>query len=251
MLIDSHCHLDLLSGELKPYLVNARQNGVFGCISVCVDLSSFPTILKIAETHDNIYCTAGVHPSEKIPPGLSSDMLVKMVQHPKVVAIGETGLDYHYGDRPKEQQELFRLHIQAAKKAKKPLVIHLRDADKDLLDIMKEENARDAGGVMHCFTSTKETAYQLLDWGFFIGLSGIVTFPKAAPIREVIKTLPLSRILLETDSPFLAPLPKRGTRNEPAFLKHTAEYLAKFLGVDFEALAKRTTDNIESFLANS
>lgn len=247
MIVDSHCHLDCLDltkydGDLEGALQTAKDNGVEHFLCVCIDLPNFPKVLQIAEAHPNIHCSVGVHPNHKDDPTPSVDELLRLAEHPKIVAIGETGLDYYYHAIDNEwQRERFRNHIRAANTCHKPLIIHTRDARDDTLAIMAEEKAQT--GVMHCFTETWEMARAALDMNFYISFSGIVTFKNATELKEVAKKVPMDRILIETDSPYLAPVPFRGKPNEPAYVRHVGEYLAELKGISFEELAHITTDN--------
>lgn len=249
MLVDSHCHLDFpdYDGRIAGVLDKMRARKVTHALCISVNLEGFPKVLRLAEQNPNLYATVGVHP-DQLPdvPGatVSQAELVSLSHHPKVVAIGETGLDYHWVKGDAEwQRERFRVHIRAARECRKPLVIHTRDSAEDTLRIMREEGAGEAGGVMHCFTETLDVAQAAIDLGFHISFSGIVTFKNAVALKEVARTLPLDRIMVETDSPFLAPVPHRGKTNEPAFVSHVAEELARLRGVTTEAIAAATSAN--------
>lgn len=246
MLVDSHCHLDF--PELFSNMADIRramtEHQVSHALCISVTLPEYPKVLAIAEMYDNFYASVGVHPDYENEAALAVDELVKLAQHPKVIAIGETGLDYFRLTGDLEwQRTRFRTHIRAAIQAKKPLVIHTRAAAEDTLRIMQEENAELAGGVMHCFTESLEVARQAIALGFYISFSGIVTFKNAAVIKEVARNIPLDRILVETDSPYLAPTPYRGKTNQPAYVKYVAEEIAKLRGISFEAVADATTQN--------
>ncbi|MDR1710218.1 MAG: TatD family hydrolase, partial [Candidatus Accumulibacter sp.] len=213
MLIDSHCHLDLpeLSRRLPEALEAMRRNDVGGALCASVTLEDFPRVLALAEANVRIWATVGVHPSEDEAREPTVEELVRLASHPKVVGIGETGLDYHWHkDAPEWQRERFRTHIRAARQAAKPLVVHNRDATDDTLRLLAEENAGEAGGVLHCFTGSWETARRALDLGFHLSLSGVVTFKNARHVKDVARRAPLDRLLVETDSPYLAPEPFRG-----------------------------------------
>ncbi|WP_024301484.1 TatD family hydrolase [Pseudogulbenkiania sp. MAI-1] len=246
MLVDSHCHINFpdLAARLPEVLANMRQNGVSHALVIGVSRPKYPEVLALAEAHDNLYATVGVHPDDPDAVEYSEDELVAHAAHPKVVGIGETGLDYHWcqGDLT-WQHERFRTHIRAARRVGLPLVIHTRESAADTVRLMREENAGEAGGVMHCFTESWEVAQQALDLGFYISLSGIVTFKNALQVKEVAQKVPLDRLLVETDSPYLAPVPFRGKTNEPAYVKHVAEHIAELRGLSFEAVAEATTDN--------
>ena len=246
MLIDSHCHLDFpeLAGRLDDVLRLMRENGVTHALSVSVSMETFPAIQRIAEKYPNVYASVGVHPDSDEAGTPTVEELVSLARHPKVVAIGETGLDYFRLKGDLEwQRERFRTHIRAAREARKPLIIHTRSAADDTLRIMREEGADKAGGVMHCFTESWETAQAAMGLGFYISFSGIVTFKNAAALREVAQKVPLERMLVETDSPYLAPVPYRGKINEPGFVKYTAEEIARLRGVSLDEIAGHTTRN--------
>ncbi len=246
MFIDSHCHLDFpeLSEKLPELLTHMATNQVTHALCVAVDLPDFPKVLALAEQHDNLYASVGVHPDYQDTPEPTVEQLVQLADHPRVVAIGETGLDYFRLKGDLEwQRERFRTHIRAARKAGKPLIIHTREASADTLKIMREEGAQEAGGVMHCFTENWEVAEQAMELGFYISFSGIVTFKKAQSIKEVAQKMPLARMLIETDSPYLAPVPFRGKQNEPAFVKHVAEEIARIRGDSIENIATATSNN--------
>jgi TatD DNase family protein len=250
ILVDSHCHLNFqpLHANLDTVLANARANGVAYMLCVSVTLETFPEIRAIAGQHSHVYASVGVHPNERDVRDPTADELVALAEDDRVVAIGETGLDYF---RSKEdaggsmdwQLQRFRNHIQAARTARKPLIIHTREAADDTLRLMREEGAQEPGGVMHCFTESWDVARQALDLGFYISLSGIVTFRNAEALREVARKVPEDRLLVETDSPYLAPVPHRGKSNEPAFVRNVAEFVAELRGVPFETLAQSTTRN--------
>ena len=246
MLVDSHCHLDFpdLSRRLPEILGRMNENGVGWAVCIGVNLEDFPGVLALAESHPNLYATVGVHPEYSDAEDPSEEQLVELADHPKVIAVGETGLDYYWQkDRPKWQRDRFRRHIRAAIRARKPIVVHMRDAADDTLSILKEEGAQAVGGVMHCFTETWEVAREALDLGFHISFSGIVTFKNALAIKEVARKTPLDRILLETDSPYLAPVPYRGKPNEPAYVRHVAEEVARLRGLSPEQVGEATTTN--------
>jgi len=246
MLVDSHCHLDFpeLAGEIDSVTALMRENRVTHALCVSVTLEDFPRVLALAERFDNIYASAGVHPDYPDVPAVSVDELVRLADHPKVVAIGETGLDYYRitGD-VQWQQERFRAHIRAARQCRKPLIIHTRSAAADTLRLMREEGAREAGGVMHCFTESREVAEAAMDLGFLISFSGIVTFRNAIEMKEVARRVPLDAMLVETDSPYLAPVPFRGKTNQPGLVKYVAEEIARLRGIAPEDVAEATTRN--------
>lgn len=251
MLIDSHCHLDRLDlapfgGTLDGVLEHARSMGVTRFLSISVDLNEYPTLIGIVEKHDNIWMSVGVHPSDvkDIP---TVEQLVQLCEHPKVVAIGETGLDYYKASASdfEIQQESFRIHIRAAVQTGLPLIIHTREARADTIRLLKEEGAERCKGVLHCFTESLEMAEEAMALGFYVSISGIVTFKNAIELKEVAKALPLDRLLVETDSPYLAPVPHRGKSNYPGYTRFVAEYIAELRGIPFETLAEATTQNFE------
>jgi TatD DNase family protein len=246
MLVDSHCHLDFpaLADRLAEVFAAMRDNGVGCAVCIGVTLEDFPRVLALAEAHAHILATVGVHPETTDVREPSVDELVQLAAHPKVIGIGETGLDYHWHkDAPAWQRERFRTHIRAAREAGKPLVVHNREAAADTLRILEEENAGEAGGILHCFTETWDVARQALDLNFYISLSGIVTFKNARTVKEVARRVPLDRLLVETDSPYLAPAPYRGKINQPAYVKHVAEEIAALREMPVEALENATTEN--------
>ena len=249
MFIDSHCHLDFpdLAKDLDELLRKMQENQVTHALCVSVNLPDFPRVLALAEAHDNLFASVGVHPDyeDEIEP--QADELAELANHPKVIAIGETGLDYFRLQGDLEwQRERFRQHIRAARKASKPLIIHTRSAAADTLRIMQEEGADQVGGVMHCFTESWEVAQQAIAMNFYISFSGIVTFKNAVALKEVAKNIQLDRMLIETDSPYLAPVPFRGKLNQPAFVRYVAEEIARLRGLTLEAVAEATSRNFFS-----
>ena len=249
MFVDSHCHLDFpgLADRLPEVLDNMRANHVTHAMCISVDLDDFPKVLSVAESAPNLYASVGTHPDHEAVHEPSVDELVRLADHPRVIAIGETGLDYYRltGDLG-WQRERFRVHLRAAREAAKPLVIHTRSAAEDTLAIMREERAGEAGGVMHCFTETWEVAEAALELGFHISFSGIVTFKNAKQLHDVAQRVPLERMLIETDSPYLAPVPFRGKTNEPAYVVHVAEAIAKLRGIGVAEVARATSANFFS-----
>ena len=250
MFIDSHCHLDFPEyRERLPEVLESMVNaGVSHALCVAVDLPDFHLVKKLVETYPQLYGSVGVHPDYEDTPEPSEDQLVALSNHPKIVAIGETGLDYYrMGERAYKdmewQRERFRTHIEAAKTSKKPLIIHTRNASEDTIDILRTTQADQVGGVMHCFTESKEVARLAMDLGFYISFSGIVTFKNALDIKETCKYVPLDRMLIETDSPYLAPVPHRGKVNQPAWVSHVAEYIADLKGVTTPEIGHITTQN--------
>ncbi|RJF83960.1 TatD family deoxyribonuclease [Azospirillum cavernae] len=249
MLVDSHCHLDFpdFAEELDAVVHRARAAGVGRMVTICTYLTRFDRILAVAERYDDILCTVGVHPHQAAEEFdvTTVEALVERARHPKVIGLGETGLDYFYDKSPREQQqECFRRHIRASLDTGLPLIIHTRDADADTMRIVKEETAgQTVKGLLHCFSSGRALADEALDYGFTLSLSGIVTFKKSEELRDIVKDVPLDRILVETDAPYLAPIPFRGKRNEPAYVAHTAACVAAIKGVSADELARITTDN--------
>ena len=253
-LTDSHCHLNFetLQNNFPQVLQNARECGVGHMLCVSVTLEKFPEVLALAHAHPNIFASVGVHPDEQQGRDPSVDDLVQLAQDPRVIAIGETGLDYFRlkGDMT-WQQERFRRHIRAARTTGKPLIIHTREAAADTIRILREEGADSVGGVMHCFTESFETAQAALDLGFYISFSGIVTFRSAEALRAVARKVPDDRLLVETDAPYLAPMPHRGKTNEPAFVRHVAEQLASLRSTSLDELASVTTRNFFSLFTTA
>lgn len=245
MLVDSHCHLDFAesAAERREIVARAHAAGVATLLTIGTRLDEFPSVLAIAEADRDIWCSVGVHPHEaKDHATLGSDELAQLAAHPKVVGIGETGLDFHYDLSPRDVQErVFRAHIAASRATGLPLVIHAREADDEIARILGEE--RPPPGVMHCFSSGPGLAEAALRLGFYISISGIVTFKNATELRAIVRDLPLDRLLVETDSPYLAPVPYRGRRNEPAFVAATAAAVATLKEMTPEALAAATTAN--------
>ena len=251
MFIDSHCHLDFpeFQARLPEVLGNMELAKVTHALCVSVDLPDFPNVLKLAQDHPHLYASVGVHPDYEDTPEPTLEFLVETaLKHSKIIAIGETGLDYYrMGDRSYEsmewQRERFRTHIRASIATKKPLIIHTRSASEDTIKILKEEGAHQIGGVMHCFTESFEVAKAAMEMGFFISFSGIVTFKSAKELQETCKQVPLERMLIETDSPYLAPIPFRGKINEPAWVSKVGEFIADLKGVPLEVIANHTSNN--------
>jgi TatD DNase family protein len=246
MFVDSHCHLDFpeLVEELPAVLDAMAANRVTHALTISVNLATLPEVLKLAATHANLYATVGVHPDTEDASEPSVDQLVALAAQPKVVAIGETGLDYYRLTGDLEwQRARFRNHIRAARACGKPLVIHTRAAGEDTLAIMREERASEAGGVMHCFTETWDVAQAALAQGFHISFSGIVTFKNARAVKDVALRVPLERMLIETDSPYLAPVPYRGKTNQPAYVRYVAEEIARLRETTVEEIAAATSAN--------
>ena len=246
--IDSHCHINFpeLAANMSDVLAQMRQNEVVSALCVSVNLADFPQVLALAEQYPHIFASVGVHPDYEGVEEPDVARLVGLAQHPKVIAIGETGLDYFRLKGDLEwQRARFRNHIRAARASSKPLIIHTREAAADTLRIMAEENATEASGVMHCFTETWEVAEAALAMGFYISFSGIVTFKNAKQLKEVARRVPLERMLIETDAPYLAPVPHRGKLNQPAYVKHVAEEIALLRGIGVDEVGRRTTENFE------
>lgn len=244
-LVDSHCHLDFpeLAADVPAILDDMRSHDVTHALCVCVTIADFPKVKALADAHDNLFASVGTHPDYE-DHVVEKDALVSLASQPKVLAIGETGLDYYRLQGDLEwQRERFRTHIRAAREARKPLIIHTRSAAADTIRIMQEERADEVGGVMHCFTETWETAQSALALGFLISFSGIVTFKNATALKEVARQVPLDRLLVETDSPYLAPVPYRGKTNRPGWVRFVAEEVARLRGVPLEQIAEATTAN--------
>lgn len=246
MLVDSHCHLDFpeFSGRAQEILDAMAANGVTHALCVSTNLVDFPSVLAWAEGHDNIFASVGVHPDHAVEDEPTVATLAGLADHPKVVAIGETGLDYFRRQGDLEwQRRRFRIHIRAALECGKPLIVHTRAAPEDTLRIMREESAERVGGVMHCFTESLAVAEAAMRMGFLISFSGIVTFKNATALKDVARTIPLDRMLLETDAPYLAPVPHRGKVNQPAYVLHVAEEIARLRGCALSEIAHETTAN--------
>ncbi len=251
-LIDSHCHLNLLDlapfqGDLQKVLDEASEKQVTKFLSVSVDLSQHEELVSIAERFQNVYISVGMHPNEHPHQEIDKAILKQAANHPKVIAIGETGLDYYRSEGDLTwQKNRFIQHIEVAKETQKPLIIHTRQAKEDTIEILQAHQADEVGGVMHCFTEDWNTAKKALDLGFYISISGIVTFKNAVELQDVAKKVPISRLLIETDSPFLAPIPFRGKPNLPGYVYYVAEFLAKLRDIDIVEIAKETTKNFNT-----
>lgn len=253
MFVDSHCHLDFpeYANQVPTLLERMKAAKVTHAMCISVDMPDFPNVLALAEAYENLFATVGTHPDYEDTPEPTEDQLVELANHPKILAIGETGLDYYrIGDRTyaqmEWQRERFRTHIRAAKRANKPLIIHTRSASEDTIRILKEEGANQVAGVMHCFTETWDVAQAAMELGFYISFSGIVTFKNAKELQETCKKVPLNRMLIETDAPFLAPIPHRGKTNEPAWVSHVGEFIANLRGISVEEVAQATTHNFKT-----
>ena len=246
MLVDSHCHIPLLGKEMdaNELIANAKALGVEHMLCVSVDLETYPEILELAEQHDCIYASVGVHPNTVMDEDVTEETLVELAANEHVIAIGETGLDYFRSEGDLEwQRERFRTHIRAAKSVNKPLIIHTREAGEDITRILEEEGADEVAGVMHCFVENWETAKKAMDLNFYISFSGIVSFKNAKEVQEVAKQVPLDRMLLETDSPYLTPVPYRGRPNQPGYTRYVAEFIAELRNTTLEHVAEQTTAN--------
>lgn len=247
-LIDSHCHLDFpdFSGQVDDVVKRASDAGVGILLTISTKIREFDRIRALAERYENVYCSVGIHPHEaEAEPDIDTRRLVELAQHPKVVGIGETGLDYFYEHSPREEQKKsFRAHIAAARETGLPLIVHTRDADEDMAQILSEEMAKGAyTGLLHCFSSSDALARQALRLNLYLSFSGIVTFKNAGALRDTVQHVPMDRILVETDAPFLAPIPKRGKTNEPSFVVHTAAKVAELKKVTREELTQSTSEN--------
>ncbi|PCJ50532.1 MAG: hypothetical protein COA74_01760 [Gammaproteobacteria bacterium] len=248
MLIDSHCHLDRLneesSGDTNTILNRARAAGVEKFLCIATNLDGFDAVIDIALEHNDVFCSAGVHPLQKHQVKVDYQRLIQQARHEKVIAVGETGLDYYYSpDNAELQRESLTIHIQAAREVNKPLIIHTRDAQQDTLSIIRQEKAQSVGGILHCFTESFDMAKEAVELGFYISFSGILTFKTAQKLREVAKAIPLDRILVETDCPWLAPVPFRGKENQPAYVVEVAKQLAELHNLSYEDIAQQTTSN--------
>jgi TatD DNase family protein len=249
ILVDSHCHLDYYKeedGERDAVVARARAAGVATMVTIGTRISEFERVRAIAERYDDVYCTVGIHPHEAASePEIDVARLVELTRHPKVIGIGETGLDFYYDHSPRDRQaEVFRTHIAAAREAGLPLIVHSRNADSETAELVEEGAAGSPlHGLIHCFSTTRQLSDRALKIGFLISLSGILTFKKAVELREIAREIPTEQLLVETDAPYLAPVPHRGKRNEPAFVAHTANYLAELRGMAPADLAAATTAN--------
>ena len=256
MLVDSHCHLDFpdFGDDLDGVLARAAEAGVGTVQTICTRVTQFDSVRALADHHERIWCSVGIHPHHVAEePEVTADHLMRMAEHPKVIGIGETGLDFHYDNSPRPQQEAsFRQHIAAARETGLPLIVHTRSADEDTCRILREEAGRGTfPGVIHCFSAGRAVAETALEIGFHVSFSGILTFKKAEEVRAVARDVPVDRLLVETDAPYLAPVPYRGRRNEPAHVVHTAARLADIKGLDQAELACVTTDNFFRLFSKS
>jgi TatD DNase family protein len=252
--VDSHCHLDYkpLSDDLQLTLERAEAVGIGAVLTIGTTVSGSQALPGRVEPFGNVWCTAGIHPHEAAKDGDALAALRDLALHPKVVGIGETGLDYHYDHSPRDvQRAIFRKHRDIAAETGLPLIVHTREAEADTAAILREAADAGVGGVLHCFSSSRQLAEKALELGFYISISGIVTFKAAEELRAIVRDLPMDRLLVETDSPYLAPAPHRGRPNEPALLIHTARKLAELRGLEIEALARATTDNFFRLFAKA
>lgn len=249
ILVDSHCHLDCLDfsesvQDLANYLKQAEDAYVRYLLCVCITQEDFQRMSTLVEPYRNVFLSVGTHPNEILDEEITLEDIVSVATQPRVIAIGETGLDYYRSEGDMTwQQERFRRHIRAAKAVKKPLIVHSRQARNDTITILRDEHASDVGGVMHCFTESLEMAEQAIELNFYISFSGIITFSNATDLQEVVKKVPLEKILIETDSPYLAPVPFRGKSNQPAYVRYVAEKLAELKQISVEEVAEKTTEN--------
>jgi len=256
IIVDSHCHLDFpdFEGEIPDLVARAKDAGVKRMVTICTRLKNEPSVRKIAEEHEAVYYAAGTHPmSAASEPLASVDQLIEISQHPKMVGIGETGLDYHYTSESAEiQKTSLKIHIEAARETNLPLIIHSRAADEDMATILKDEFKKGQYKcVMHCFSSSVELAKLSLELGFYLSMSGIITFKKSEELRSIFKLAPIDQVLVETDSPYLSPVPFRGKRNEPSYTAHTAEVGATIYGVDYITFANQTTKNFNRLFSKA
>ncbi|MDB4245461.1 TatD family hydrolase [Amylibacter sp.] len=256
IIVDSHCHLDFpdFEGEIPDLVARANDAGVKRMVTICTKLKNEPSVRKIAEEHEAVYYAAGTHPmSAASEPLASVDQLIEISQHPKMVGIGETGLDYHYTSESAEiQKTSLKIHIEAARETNLPLIIHSRAADEDMATILKDEFKKGQYKcVMHCFSSSVELAKLSLELGFYLSMSGIITFKKSEELRSIFKLAPIDQVLVETDSPYLSPVPFRGKRNEPSYTAHTAEVGATIYGVDYITFANQTTKNFNRLFSKA
>jgi TatD DNase family protein len=257
MFVDSHCHLDRVDltpygGDFAAFMEAARREQVTSLLCVSIDLEAYPAMLELVEPYPDISVSVGVHPNERDTREPSQEELLDLAGHPKNIAIGETGLDYFRSDGDLGwQRERFALHIAAARAAAKPLIIHTRQARADTIAMLRSEGAADVGGVMHCFSEDWATAKAALDLGFYISFSGIVTFKNAVELRQVVEQVPLERLLIETDSPYLAPVPHRGKSNRPQWVRHVAEKIAEIRALPLAEVARLSSENFSTLFATS
>jgi len=254
ILIDSHCHLNMVAEkeDLDVIVKRAIASDVAYMQTICTTLEELPEILHIAEKYDNIFASVGVHPNE-VREVVSSEIIVSLTRHPKIIGIGETGLDYYYSTDNKDNQSLsFNNHIQAAQQTNLPIIVHTRDAEQDTIDILTNKMQESPfSGLIHCFTASENLAQKMLDIGLYISIAGIITFKNAQSLQDIIRFIPLERLLIETDSPFLSPVPMRGKSNEPAFVKYVAEKIAEIKGITLEEVAKVTSQNFTNLFSKT
>jgi len=246
MLVDSHCHLDLIDAELgdvEQLLANAAERQIHHLLCVSVGLENAGTVRALAERYDNVFASAGIHPNEVANTPITAEQLLELSAHEAVVAIGETGLDYYRSDNAVQQREQLAVHIGVARELSKPLIIHMRDSAEDTLAVLADEKASEVGGVMHCYVEDIDSAKKAIDMGFMISFSGIVTFRNAANLQQVAQQIPAESLLVETDAPWLAPVPWRGKTNQPAYVRDVAEFMAELREISLQELAQVTTDN--------
>ena len=254
MLVDSHCHIPIIEHEkgAQGVIDAAIENGVGHMLVVAIDLESYPGVLELAEHYDCISASVGVHPNSEVSSEPSLQQLSELARPPQVVAMGETGLDYYRSQGDCEwQRERFRLHIRAARQVRKPLIIHSRNAGDDVMRILAEEGADEVGGVMHCFADDWRIASRAMELNFLISFSGIVTFKNAQELKDIARRVPLDYMLVETDAPYLAPVPYRGKQNQPAYVRHVAEHIAELRGVDYDTIAESTTANFKRLFTHA
>ncbi|MBC8268272.1 MAG: TatD family hydrolase [Rhodospirillaceae bacterium] len=256
MLVDSHCHLDFpdFADDMEDIVVRAAEVGVNHMLSICTYVTKFDQVLAIAKRYDNIFCTVGIHPhNADKEPEVTAEHLIRMAADDKVIGFGETGLDFYYDKSPRDiQKRQFQAHIEASRQMGLPLVVHTRDADDEMAEILVEEMGKgEFTGLLHCFSSSRKLADTALELGLYLSISGIVTFKTADELRAIVKDVPLERLLVETDAPYLAPVPRRGKRNEPAFTRHTAEKISEIKGLSLDEVARVTTDNFFSLFSKA
>jgi len=256
ILVDSHCHLDYLpkGPEREAAIARARRAGIGAMVTIGTKVTEFPEVRAIAEAEPDVWCSVGIHPHEAASqPDTSAAVLVELARHPRVIGIGEAGLDFYYDHSPRDRQSsVFQIHAEAARISGLPLIVHTRDADPETASILEEQAGKGTlTGVIHCFSTGRDLAEKAIELGFMISFSGIITFKNAEPLRQIARDLPLSRILVETDSPYLAPVPKRGKPNEPSFLVHTVAELARLKGISVEELSAATTANFYRLFAKA
>jgi len=253
-LVDSHCHLDRLKlenhdGDLSAALQAARDRGVGRFLCVGIDMQNAEKVIELADQYEDVYASVGVHPLSLEHPGPKKEELLAYADHPKVIAIGEMGLDFYYDkEQHEEQKKRFITQLEVARECQKPVIIHTRDARQESLDILREHCDLEVGGILHCFTESLEMAQAAVEMNFYVSISGIVTFRNASELRDVVNALPVERLLVETDAPYLAPVPHRGKPNEPAYVRDVAEFVAELKGISYEELRDITTNNFNTLM---